>query len=216
MKLFPNSSGRYASGRTDLQESPETSLHDTRSALIAGVPIQECRVHGALVTYPDVLGLDAIEARSGLGRKTLLGEPGRGTSGILPAEGQSSALLHCISRGVFTEVEDERRPMEVQPLSFSPSGKWSSAHHQTSEGSSNLLPKKGLEATEKKEKKDLGIDNGAQMTTSGQAPWIERYEQLLRPDRDIWANRAVGNREARETPGGPSPWSMASNPSLCP
>ncbi|NEA51020.1 hypothetical protein [Streptomyces sp. SID10815] len=76
------------------QEFPEITLHDTRRALMAGVPVQECRVHAGLVAAPDALGLDAIESKSGLGRMTLMGDPRRGTPGVLPCEGQSSVLLH--------------------------------------------------------------------------------------------------------------------------
>ncbi|MGW3734748.1 hypothetical protein [Streptomyces sp. NPDC005148] len=208
MKLSPNSSGRDVSGRTDLPESPGTSLHDTRRALMAGVSIQECRVHAALIAYPDALGLSAIEVHSGLDRKTLYGhseKSGRPSPGVIPAEGQSSALLRCVNRGVFTLEESDRRPMEVQPLSFGPSGKWSSVPHHRDESSTNSPYKKGLEALGEMEEKDLGQGNGGQMTTSAQAPWIERYEQLLRPDRDVWANRAVGNREALGDAG----WALA-------
>ncbi|MET7761730.1 hypothetical protein ABZS71_06700 [Streptomyces sp. NPDC005393] len=200
--MFSDFSDRDVSGRTDLQEFPKLSLHDTRRALMAGVPIQECCVHAALVTNPDILGLDAIEARSGLGRMTLLGDPRRGTPGILPAEGQSSTLLYCASRGVFTLEEDERRPMKVEPFGFGSYANWSSADHQSSESS---ISKKGLETLGEKEEKDLVSGNGPQMTTSGEAPWIQRHEQLLRPDRDIWANRAVGNREALGDAG----WAIA-------
>ena len=201
--MVTRTGGHFNRSETDL------SLHHTRWALQAGVPVQECRVHAALVADPDVRGLDGIEAKSGLGRKTLLGEKVRGTSGVLPAEGESSSILRCVTRGIFTVDQDDRRPMQIEALPYGPSGKWSSAHHQTSEGSSNLLYKKGLEALEEKGKKDLGQGNGAQMTTSGEtasvAPWIEQYEQLLRPDRDIWANRAVGNREALGDAG----WALA-------
>ncbi|NEA52003.1 hypothetical protein [Streptomyces sp. SID10815] len=41
--------------------------------------------------------------------------------------------------------------------------------------------------------------------TSSEAPWIEQYEQLLRPNRDVWANRPVGNREALGDAG----WAIA-------
>jgi hypothetical protein len=34
------------------------------------------------------------------------------------------------------------------------------------------------------------------MTSTGEAPWIGQYERLLSPDRDLWSNRPVGNREA--------------------
>jgi hypothetical protein len=205
MKTSFDSTDQAPSGRTDPQGFPEITFHDTRRALMAGVPVQECRVHAGLVSDPDTRGLDGIEVRSGLDRKVLYGRPDRGTSGVIPAEGQSSGLLRCISRGVFTLEESDRRPMEVQPLPFGPPGKWSSGPHQTLESSSNSLSKEGLEALGEKEKKDLGQGNGGQMTTSEQAPWIERYEQLLRPDRDIWANRPVGNREALGDAG----WALA-------
>lgn len=202
--MFSNSIGQDASGRTDLQESPEPSLHDTRRALIAGVPVQECRVHAALVLR-EMTGLDAIEAHSGLGRKTLLGEPGRGTSGILPAEGQSSALLHCVTRGVFTEVEFERRPMAIEPLRFGSPRNLPSAHHQSSEDSSSLLPEKGLETLDDLEDKDLGTANGAQMTSLPEAPWIEAYADLLDPSNDLWRNRPYANQK----PLGDAGWALA-------
>lgn len=202
----PQNSGRAVTGRNHHPEKPERSevtLHDTRRALVAGaVGIHEAQVHGALVLDPELLGLSGIEMRSGLGRMTLCGDPRRGTPGVIPAEGSSSTLLACDSRGVFAVVEDERRPMEVRALPFPNS---SSADHHTYKISISSSMKKGGVGGDDLEGKDLVTRNGPQMTSSGQAPWIEQYEQLLRPDRDLWANRPVGNGEALGSAG----WAIA-------
>jgi len=196
-KLSRDSTALDPTGVTGRQGEPErrtASLRDTRRALLAGaVSVHEARVHAALALEPELKGLSTIEMRSGLGRMTLCGDPRRGTPGVIPAEGCSSVLLHCESRGVFTIVEDERRPMQVQALPFSNS---SSADHHSYEISPSLFLREGGVGGDDLVGKDLGTRNGPQMTSSGEAPWIERYEKLLSPDRDVWANRPVSNREA--------------------
>lgn len=193
----------------DLQEKPESrpvTLADTRRALMAGaVTVHEARVHAALVLSPDLLGLSAIEASSGLGRMVLTGDPRRGTPGVIPAEGQSSTILACSTRGVFALEADERCPMAVQALPYGSSAKWSSADHHHYKIPSSSSKKKGGVGGNDLEVNDLGTSNGPQMTSSGEAPWIERHEQLFRPDRDLWRSRSYGNQK----PLGGAGWALA-------
>jgi hypothetical protein len=201
--LYENSSARDGLGHIDLPGKPEGSavtLRDTRRALLAGaVSVHEARVHAALVLDPEMLGLDAIEMGSGKDRKVLYGRPDRGTAGVIPAEGCSSILLHCSDRGVFSVAEDERRPMTVQPLAFENS---SSGPHHIHKISTPLSLREGGVGGEGK---DLGTRNGGQMTSSGEAPWVEQYERLLSPDRDLWSNHPLGSREALGDAG----WAIA-------
>lgn len=183
------------------------TLHDTRRALVAGaVGVHEARVHAALVLNPTQQGLSGIEAACGLDRMVLMGRPGRGDKGILPAEGCSTVLLYCGDRGVFALEPDERRPMEVSPLPFGSSAKWSSGYQDSVPTTPPPSSKeKGGTGGDDLEGKELGALLGSRMTTSVEAPWVERHQKLLRPDRGLWENRPYGNQRVLGDAG----WAIA-------
>lgn len=70
------------------------------------VSVQEARVAVALLIHPELTGLRAIEAASGLCDDTLLA--------VIPAEGFSSDLLICRTRGSNAWELEDRRPMVVE------------------------------------------------------------------------------------------------------
>jgi len=201
------SSGSGVESRTPAEVASEDAadgptLHDTRRALMNGVGVHEARVHAALVHDPKACGLDAIERVSGLDRKVLTGRPQRGTPGVIPAEGASSALLLCEQRGVFDIDEAERRAMVVRPLRYAAPNSSSGPHPVLT---SIPITTKGGVGGDDLDDGHTASPNGGQMTSSGDAPWIERHAQLLAPDRELWGNRPLGN----ETVLGDAGWVLA-------
>ncbi|WP_216586841.1 hypothetical protein [Streptomyces brasiliscabiei] len=166
--------------------------------------VQEARVHAALVGRPKLKGLTAIEAHSGLGRMTLMGDPRRGTPGVLPAEGASSGLLYCETRGVFTIDAEERVSMVIEVLPYG-SANSSSADHQELSIEVPTTPSKSVEGVDDLEGKEMEESNGPQMTSSEEAPWIDTYADLLHPGNDLWRNVQTPGEKALGDAG----WTIA-------
>lgn len=139
---------------------------DTVRAIVTGVTsIHEIRVAWALTRDPDLKGLRAIERASGLSRESVLA--------VIPQTGQTSALLHCIDRGVWGWEEAERVPMQVQRVVTSPD------HNSFS-------PSELLNYVQ-----EVGTSTGIDLLEYEDEKIIsDRLMSLLNPAQDLWVNRA--------------------------
>ncbi|QHA04592.1 hypothetical protein GQF42_15995 [Streptomyces broussonetiae] len=159
-----------------------------RQALLDGVvSVHEARVAVALTLNPDACttGARSIEVVSGLSMEALFGRPSRGTSGVIPLEGQRSVLLSCTTRGEYGIDGDHARPMHLGVIRYRRSAAHSACPLISS--STTLGQEVGdpiLDVVGGK--KDLETHNVRQ--TAGIA---KEQVESLDPALDVWSNTKV-------------------------
>jgi hypothetical protein len=151
-----------------------------RTALLSGVSVAEARIAAALLIDPDSLsGSRALERACGLSRSTVLN--------TIPAEGESSDLLHAVSRGESGLIDP--RPMDVRVVHRHSAGQdantFSSLGSSPCDESEKVVALVQLAITTYETDKTSETNERARTQAHTRA---HGYQRLLDPSRDLWSN----------------------------